>query len=187
MSTCPHYVCTACCIQDTTTGGSPEPALSQLHQSVRNLSATVNTLLSRRGNTALPGIPTESPTQLRTMIRAESYEVAEREKRKLSLIIRGILGPSQQQLTDQEYLEAFRTLAGHLIGDRNFIITRLDRISLTMSRVTLDNPVTRSLLNAASLLRNSSCSNIYSEGSNCRPTVNNGFYREKYLGFLPPT
>ena len=157
-----HFVCTFCLIGETTTGGSATAALSHLHQSVRSLSTAVNKLLSRNPNPQQQASLSDSPTQLRTIIRAESYEIAEREKRKLSLIIRGITGPNNQMLPDDEYLAFFRSLATHLIGDTNLSITKLDRLSSTMSRVTFNNALTRSaLLNAAPLLRTTSCNNIF--------------------------
>ena len=151
------FKCTDCRIAEVCQGAAPALALIQMNRTIKSLCTTINELKVDTSSNPTQGLaPMQSATQLRTFIREETHEIAEREKRKLSLIIRGIGG------NDEQFLNTFRNLAAHLIGNGSFTITSYQRLSETMTRVSFDSPLVRTaLISAASTLRNSTLSHVY--------------------------
>ena len=101
------FICTECRSNSGKSGGSvPNSAFKQLFQTVKKLCETVQTLSMQSNSTNRvqgeqtthtrnPGTSQASPNasdvdHLRVLIREEAREIEERNKRKTSIIIRGV-------------------------------------------------------------------------------------------------
>ena len=151
------YICTDCRIAEVGNGANAKDSLTQLHQSVKALSSAMNGVVSNRSSNSDTSQPSPlEPAKLRSLIREETYEIAEREKRKSSLIVRGMDGNSPR------FIPAFCSLATNLIGSFDFRVTSVQQVNPTMTRVTLNNSLARNaLLDAAKHLCNSNYKDVF--------------------------
>ena len=103
------WACTDCRIGEVTNGGSPHKALTQLNTTVKSLCSAVRVILTSE-KAAAQKKRTNDSTHFPDFTREEAAEMSARNRRRLSLIVRGILGNRGQFLT------SFWALAFNTIG-----------------------------------------------------------------------
>lgn len=157
------FICTDCRSQNDTEQAVDKLAFRQLFQTVRQLCETVSTLseqMSRLVSGQQSSVLSRTPgdEDLRVVIREEMREMEERNKRKSSIIIRGMDVPTTTHLNEQ-----FQQVATHLLSCQvplSSVVCISREKKLYRAKVD-DSDLRKKLLENAKALKNSPFSHIF--------------------------
>ena len=135
------YVCTRCRLSPPANSSSPanpdlqslRDCLTQMFNTIAGLSNTVKSIDLRisdtpRDSVVSGGVGGTDRSDVRTIIREEVRELNEREKRKDSIIIRGLP-------FGEDYQAKFNPIASYLLPERSDPVTLVDVVSISPSLV----------------------------------------------------
>lgn len=164
------YVCTKCRLQTpaATKGGTMDQAelvslrdcMNQMFNTIAGLSNMVRTIdmrLSDKSNDNFPSAGIVDESTVRALIREETRELQERDKRKNSIIIRGLL-------YGEDFQDRFNTIVSFLYPGSSAPITLKDVVPISPSLVRAKISslgVKQDLLSRSSKLSKSPFSNVY--------------------------
>ena len=157
------FICTECRSNDGTEETVDKQAFRQLFHTVRELCEFVKVLAEQMQDFVTSQQDSASRTahtndSMRILIRGEVREMEERNKRKSSIIIRGLDAPTTTQANEQ-----FQQVATHLLGCQvplsSIICINSDK---KLYRATVDDlGLRKRLLDSAKTLMNSPFRHVY--------------------------
>ena len=164
------FICTECRSKSSKSGSVPDSAFKQLFQTVQTLSARqdsnssvqdAQTTLYRPdplSRTSQPSSFASDRDNLRTIIREETRELEERNKRKSSIIIRGLEAQSTALAS-----AAFDPVSTHILGSPVALsdVTCINRDKKLYRAKIIDDETRKNLLDNAKKLHNTQYSHIY--------------------------
>lgn len=157
------FICTECRSNDGAGEVADKQAFKQLFQTVRELCEFVKVLAEQMQDFVTGQQDSASRTahtdeSMRLLIREEVREMEERNKRKSSIIIRGLNAPTTTQANEQ-----FQQVATHLLSCQvplsSIVCINNDKKLYRASVDDLD--LRKRLLDSARTLKNSPFSNVY--------------------------